>query len=85
MSKKQETEVVNAGQDENVEGSFSSKADILSVYAQVLLHFQSKQAVRQMSLRLREKRANLRGRVLCGTQRGPAGAYPVKQVPPECK
>lgn len=53
MPKKQEAEVVNAGHDQNVEGSFSSQTDILSMYAQPLLLFQNKEAVRKMSLRLR--------------------------------
>lgn len=53
MSKKQEVEVVNAGHDQNVEGSYSSQAEIFSMYAQVLLLFQNKEAVRETTLRLR--------------------------------
>ena len=53
MSKKQEAEVVNAGHDQNVEERFSSQADILFMYAQVLLLFQNKEAVRKISLRQR--------------------------------
>lgn len=41
MSKKQEAEVVNV-RDQNVERSFVSQADILTMYSQVLLLLQNR-------------------------------------------
>lgn len=42
MSKKHEAEVVNAGHDQNTEGSFISLSGILTIYSQVLLLLQNR-------------------------------------------
>lgn len=52
MSKKQEAEVVNV-RDQNVERSFVSQADILTMYSQVLTASSEQEAVRKMCLRQR--------------------------------
>lgn len=76
---------MGTGHDQNTEGRFSRQADIICMCAQVLLLLVDKNAVRKMSLRLRQgkkesKNILHKGGVLCGTQRDPSDTHCLKQV-----